>query len=139
MAEVTLQDLADMISKLATKDELAAVRANIEAVRAEVKTVRAEVNALDAKVEAHRADTAAHRADTAAHRIATAAGFAALDVELGRHAEKTHRDLDDDITAIHKGLVRAKIPGIPKDLPSQVRAKDARPSKSPKKKTAKRR
>lgn len=39
------------------------------------------------------------------------------------------RDHEADVIAIHKGLVRAKVPGIPKDLPSQVRAKGERPSR----------
>lgn len=109
-----------------TLKDLMAAMARLEKGQAEIRDEVAEV----------RADVNAHRAETDAHRKETAAGFTRLERELEAHADTAHRDLDEDVAAIHKGLVRAKVPGIAKELPSQVRAKGERPSKSMKKRKA---
>lgn len=79
-------------------------------------------DALEKKVDAHQAEMRER--------------FDALDekTELVRDIlEKTRRDairdLRGDVNAPHKGLARAHLPGVPADLPSQVRAKRERPSK----------
>lgn len=112
----TLKDVLKAVSRI--EDELARVRGEM-ATKIELGQVRDGLAKLDAKVDAHRAETAA--------------GFASLERELEGHADPVHADLEADIVAIHKGLVRANIRGIPKELPSQVRAKGERPSKPAKK------
>jgi hypothetical protein len=105
-----------------------------------LKDVLHAIAKLDGKVDAQRtelkAEIAQVREDVNAHRTETAKGFAALDKELTGHADEVHRDVEDDIRAIHKGLVRANVRGIPKELPSQVRAKGERPSKPAKRRKA---
>lgn len=99
------------------------VLAAIAAMRAEMATKDA-LAAVDAKVDAHRAETAA--------------GFAALDAELSDHSAVAHRNIEKDIIALHRPLVRAKIAGIPAELPSEVRRRDGKPATA-KKRTARRR
>lgn len=72
MADPTLKDVLDAISKL----------------DARVGRVEAKVDKVDAKVEAHRAETAK--------------GFADLDAELSRHADRTHRDLEKRVERLEK-------------------------------------
>lgn len=115
----TLKDVLKVVSRI--EDELARVRGEM-ATKSELVTIREDVAKLDAKVDAHRAETAE--------------GFANLERELEGHADPVHADLEADLLAIHKGLVRANIRGIPKELPSQVRAKGERPSKPAKKRKA---
>ena len=126
----------DLMKEIRAVDaKVDALDAKVDAVDAKVDSVRTdlmkEIRAVDAKVDANRAEIAAHRKETAA-------GFKEVNEHFDSHITAVHRDLEDDIAVIHKGLVRAKVPGIPKDLPSQVRAKKARPSK-PAKRTARKR
>lgn len=111
MAEPTLKDVLAAIAKLTMR-----VDATESNLRGEIKAVRVELgaklDALDAKVDTFRDVLASTRQDTEA--------------------------VTADIVTLHKGLVRAKVPGIPKDLPSHVRAKGERPSK-PAKRIARRR
>jgi ferritin-like metal-binding protein YciE len=151
MAEPTLKDILAAITELRseTKADIARLDAKVDAHRAETLAHRAETDAHREETTAHREETKtdiarldakvdAHRAETDAHRAETAKGFAALEAELEGHSDPIHKNLEADIRALHRPLLRAKIPGIPKDLPSEVRAKAARPSK-PAKRTAKRR
>jgi ferritin-like metal-binding protein YciE len=108
----TLKDVLKVVSRI--EDELARVRCEM--------ATKIDLAKLEAKMDAHRAETAK--------------GFANLERELEGHADPVHADLEADIVAIHKGLVRANVRGIPKELPSQVRAKGERPSKPAKKRKA---
>lgn len=101
------------MSEPTLRDVLAAI-ARIEKGQAAVRDDLAErIEALDEKVEIVRKSLVSTRRD---------------DV----------RDLRDDVDAIHKGLMKAKPHDVPKELPSQVRAKGERSSK-PAKRTARRR
>jgi hypothetical protein len=80
---------------------------------------KADLAIVDAKVDAVRADIATHREETRE-------GFASLGAELEGHSDPIHKDLEADIRALHRPLVRAKVPGIPVDLPSEVRAKSGK-------------
>jgi uncharacterized coiled-coil DUF342 family protein len=105
MAEPTLKDVLDAISKLATKSELgdglAKLRSELGDGLAELRSefgdrlteLRRE---LVARIDAHRAETEAHRAETEAHRAETKKGFEDLDEELTRHAS-VHREIEKDI------------------------------------------
>lgn len=105
MAEPTLKDLLKAVTTLGAK---------IDNVRAELK---ADIAAVDAKVDAHRAETAK--------------GFADLEHELSRHADPLHRDLEADIRVLHRALLRVPAARVPKELPSQVRAKAGAKPKAP--------
>jgi hypothetical protein len=139
MAEPTLKDVLAAIVEL--RSQVADVRTDVARLDGKVDAHRTETKAdlarLDGKVDAHRTETDAHRAETAAHRAETAKCFASLEAELEGHSDPVHKNLESDIRALHRPLLRAKFPGIPKDLPSQVRAKAERPGK-PAKRTAKR-
>jgi polyhydroxyalkanoate synthesis regulator phasin len=130
MAEPTLKDVLKAISELATKDDVEAVRGDVEAVRGDVEALRRDVAKLEERIEA-KIDKLDERIEALDAKVDTF-----RDV-LSSHRQDT-RGQEADIVAIHKSLVRAKVPGIPKDLPSQVRAKGERPSK-PAKRAARRR
>jgi hypothetical protein len=85
MAEPTIKDVLDAISKLATKSEL---RDGLAELRRD----------LVAKIDAHRAETDAHRAETRK-------GFEDLDEELTGHA-KVHREIEKDIENIKRRPAR---------------------------------
>lgn len=103
MAEPTLKDVLNAISKMGAR-----LDAKIEAVRGDVDALRSDVEAGFARVD--------ERFDALDAKIDTVSGV----------VSSTREDTRDDLDALHKPLVRAKVPGVPKDLPSQVRAKDGR-------------
>jgi hypothetical protein len=143
MAEPTLKDVLNAIAGFRADSErrLAALEKGQGEIRREMATKK-DVAALDAKVEAVRDEVDAARADVEAGFAETRERFDALDKRLDvvggvvASTREDTRDLRADVTTIHKGLVRAKVPGVPKDLPSQVRAKGERPSKPAKKRKA---
>lgn len=100
---------------------------NGEIAKARADVLRVESN-LSGAIEALRSDLARVESKVDAHRAETAASFADLERELAGHSDPIHKDLEADIRALHRPLVRAKVPGIPVDLPSEVRAKGAKPA-----------
>jgi len=156
MAEPTIKDVLNAIGMLTgavgrLEKGQAALDAKVDkledrfdALDAKVDKLEDRFDALDAKVDKleDRFDALDAKVDKLEDR------FDALDAKVDKLDAKvdTFRDvissgrqdargLEADVLAIHKGLVRAKVPYIPKDLPSQVRTKSERPSK-PAKRTA---
>lgn len=102
MAEPTLRDVLEALSKLADRveriDANMATKSELANVRSDVQNVRTDVARVDGKVEAVRADVAAHRAETAK-------GFADLDLELSKHTD-VHRELEKDVETIKRRPAR---------------------------------
>jgi chromosome segregation ATPase len=123
-------DLTRVEAKVdAVEAKVDAVEAKVDAVEAKVDAVEAKVDAVEAKVDTVEAKVNAVEAKVNAHRAETAAAFASLEEELAGHSDPIHKNLEADIRALHRPLVQAKVPGIPKDLPSQIRAKAERTNK----------
>ncbi|MBX3230325.1 MAG: hypothetical protein KIT84_03680 [Labilithrix sp.] len=123
----TLDDLLKVMT--AMRGEMTAMRGEMTAMRGEMAT-RGEIGKFRAEMQGQIAKV----------REEVDARFDALEEkgELIRGIlERTRRDvmggLRDDVDAIHKGLMKTKPHEVPKDLPSQVRAKGDRPSKPAKK------
>ncbi|HEY8076540.1 MAG TPA: hypothetical protein VIF62_20590 [Labilithrix sp.] len=85
MAEPTIKDVLDAISKLATQSEL---RDGLAELRRELAGARGD---LVAKIDAHRAETKK--------------GFDDLDEELTGHA-KVHREIEKDIENLKRRPAR---------------------------------
>jgi hypothetical protein len=82
---------------------------NGEIAKARADLLRVEAN-LSGAIEALRDDLTRVEAKVDAHRAETAKAFAALEKELAGHADPVHAELEADIAAIHKGLVREDRP-----------------------------
>lgn len=113
----TLDDLLKAISRL--EKGQGEIRAEIREIRSEMAT-KDDVDALRSDVEAGFARVD-ERFDVLEKKLDNVS-------DVVRSTREDARDVRDDVDAIHKGLVRA-VANVPKDLPSQVRAKGERPSK----------
>ena len=110
LRDETKNDLAALRSEMATKNDLAAARDetknDLAALRNEMATkdglsaLETKLGTLEAKVDAHRAETAK--------------GFAELDVELSRHADTVHRELEEEVAALKKQLATRPAPRRPR-------------------------
>jgi len=96
MAELTLKDVLKAITRL--EKGQSEIRAEM-ATKEDVAELRADVTELRADVTELRADVAELRADVAAHRGETKKGFADLDKELTGHAN-VHKELEKDVEAL---------------------------------------
>lgn len=90
MAEPTLKDVLDVVTKLDAK---------IESTRTELSATRTE---LSAKIDTVRAEVVTVRAELATVRGEMRAGFDALDKELSGHADPTHRKLEERVAALER-------------------------------------
>ena len=132
MADPTMKDVLDAIVRIergqvdlradmATKKDVARLEKGQAEIHSDIDAVRDGVDAL--------------RSDVDAGFAAVGERFDALDKKLDvvrgviRSTREDARDLRTDLNALHKGLARAKLPGVPADLPSEVRAKGTKASK----------
>lgn len=124
MAEPTLRDVLNAVTKLTS--EVATVRHDVEKMHRAVSVNGFELAELKGAIGDFRAESKLSFEEVDAR-------FDALDVKLGAFqgviasGREDVRDLRQDVSAIHKGLVRSKAPNIPADLPSEVRAKSGKP------------
>jgi hypothetical protein len=114
-------------AEMATKKDLEAAR----------KETRERFDAVDDRLDGLTSDVDALRAEMAERFDAQEEQIDTYN-KVVKSTREDARDLEADVIALHKGLVRAKLPGVPKDLPSQVRAKGERPNKPAKRPTRRR-
>lgn len=121
MADPTIKDVLDAITTLAqrldrfesaTADNFRRVEsATGDNFRRFESTTADNFNAVRNDASAMRHDLTALREDVAAHRRETAKGFADLDAELAKHADPTHRKLEERVTALEARAARKTTPG----------------------------
>lgn len=102
--EPTLRDVLEMLAKLDAK---------IDRVDGKVDRVDGKVDRVDGKADAIRSEVVTVRGELATVRSEMRAGFDALDAELSKHADPTHRDLERRVSA----LEAAKRPPAPRRTP----------------------
>jgi uncharacterized coiled-coil DUF342 family protein len=96
--EPTIKDVLEALAKVQTDlngkidAHRAETRADSRELRGELSRLDARVGTLDTKVDALRTEMVKR--------------FAALDVELGKHSDPVHRDLEACVTALEKASRR---------------------------------